>query len=139
MKTNAVSKSLKVTKAKTQLYTHSTVYYVSRESNPDEKYIVVRTSKGIFCQCMDFITRRLPLFGTSAFTVCKHISAVQAKLEKISVPAKRYAVWFVGDGCNFRSIDVPGTFPSRVAAERAILSHKRYGLKLDDYEVHPVK
>ena len=137
MKTNTASKALKVTKAKTQLYTHSTVFYVSSESNPEEKYIVVKTPKGVFCQCVDFITRRLPLFGTSAFTHCKHILAVNTLPVKAPV-SKKYGVWFVdlNRGWTFRSVDVPGTFSSKVAAIRAITSNPR--LYLSNYEIRPV-
>ena len=139
MKTNtAVSKALKITKAKTQLYTHSTVFYVSSESNPEEKYIVVKTPKGTFCQCVDFITRRLPLFGTPAFTCCKHILAVNTSPIKIPVKTpvskKQYGVWFVRTGHDFRSIDTPGTFYSRAAATRAITSMSN----CSDYEIRSV-
>src|SRR5579859_5185584 len=155
MKTNTVSKALKVTKAKTQLYTHSTVFYVSSESNPEEqprratqksnreeKYIVVKTPKGTFCQCVDFITRRLPLYGTPAFTHCKHILAVNTLPVKSPVTRNRkFGVFYATNiSQSFRSIDVPGTFPSRAAADRAITSftNTKYRVKRDDYEIRPV-
>ena len=138
MKTNTVSKALKVTKAKTQLYTHSTVFYVSSESNPEEKYIVVKTPKGTFCQCVDFITRRLPLFGTPAFTHCKHILAVNTLPVKSPVTRNRkFGVFYATNiSQSFRSIDVPGTFSSKAAAVNAIVSNPR--LRFSDYEIRPV-
>jgi hypothetical protein len=51
------------------------LYYVSSESKPDQKensHIVVRHGRLFFCDCRDFMVRRLPLLGTSGFRLCKH-------------------------------------------------------------------
>jgi hypothetical protein len=51
------------------------LYYVSSESKPEERnhsHIVVRHAGLFFCDCRDFMIRKLPMLGTTEFRLCKH-------------------------------------------------------------------
>lgn len=54
------------------------IYYVTSEAKPSETHIVVRHQgahgSSFFCDCRDFMIRRLPTIGTSDFhgNRCKH-------------------------------------------------------------------
>jgi hypothetical protein len=84
---------MKITKPKKQLFNTSTTFYVSSESGGD-KHIVVRKDSAFFdckgstyfCDCKDFMTRKLPLYGTNLFSLCKHGSFVRSNQE--TQPAK---------------------------------------------------
>lgn len=51
------------------------LFYVSSESKADSveaTHIVVKIGTLVFCDCRDFMTRRLPIIGTSKYSPCKH-------------------------------------------------------------------
>jgi len=47
------------------------LYYVSSEGGGDS-HVIVRHGGLFFCDCRDFMIRRLPVLGTSKFKPCKH-------------------------------------------------------------------
>lgn len=65
--------SLKLTVPK-QSNPNSKIYYVTSESNPEDTHIVVRSRRGhFFCDCRDFMIRKLPLNSNGGdFELCKH-------------------------------------------------------------------
>lgn len=116
-----------------QLFIDSMTYYVSSESNPDEKHIVVKSQGTFFCDCRDFFIRHLPLFGTSAFELCKHGKFMRDSTDIVfknvvfqnttaTTPTPKFGVFFYSfsfpDGV--RSSGIPRTFDSREEAEDAI-------------------
>jgi hypothetical protein len=120
---------LNIRTAKTKLYQNATVYYVPSKSGGDE-HIVVSTSKGLFCDCKDFMTRRLPLIGTAGFTMCTHGKQVQVfaagiRLTPKPTPKKLYGVFRDTKG-EYRSKDIPQTFTTKRAAQDAIRRYERY-------------
>jgi len=48
------------------------LFYVSSESGRSDEHIVVKHGGLLFCDCRDFMIRRLPVIGTSKFKTCKH-------------------------------------------------------------------
>lgn len=131
---------MKITKPKKQLFNTSTTFYVSSESGGD-KHIVVRKDSTYFCDCKDFMTRKLPLYGTNVFSLCKHGGFVRdnsapASKEPVLGPktpletprtVKQFGVFFNQFGlCKdkpismCRSNDIPETFSTRGEAQTAI-------------------
>lgn len=115
---------LNIRTAKKNLYTTSQVFYVPSKSGGEE-HIVVKTAGLLFCDCKDFMTRHLPLFGTAGFSHCTHGKQVAAfsmqypaaQVVRKPKPAKKYAVFTdVGQ----RSLDLPGVYDSLKAANKAI-------------------
>src|ERR1700676_1188852 len=91
------------------------IYYVTSESKPTDRHIVVRRGEKFFCDCRDFMIHRLPLLGSIAFQPCKHGSFVRDALNKVkdgvlvsasreSVKPKQFGIWFVRDSTPFRSV-----------------------------------
>src|ERR1700676_1939854 len=84
------------------------IYYVTSESKPTDRHIVVRRGEKFFCDCRDFMIRRLPLLGSIAFQPCKHGSFVRDALNKVrdgvlvsasrepQTVAKKFGIWFIG-------------------------------------------
>jgi hypothetical protein len=55
--------------------TNKNLFYVTSEAKPNQKeasHIVVRMGYLFFCDCRDFMIRKLPVFGTKQFKLCKH-------------------------------------------------------------------
>lgn len=116
--------------AKTKLFANSTIYYVPSKSGGDT-HIVVRSQNHFFCDCKDFMTRRLPLFGGPGFSKCTHGRQVAEFINRggatkkigykfklsVSKPLKRFGV-FTSTG--YRSIVYPKIFFSVASAKRAI-------------------
>ena len=145
---------MKINKARTQLYSHATVYYVRSESNPKVKYMVLHTGKNYFCQCTDFIARRLPLFGTPGFTHCKHIQAVKEHAvpaaetiithfgkESFKKSTKKFGLFYIASQTPFRSLDMPEEFKSKASALRHLRNKnsKNPNVFLTDYEARPIE
>jgi hypothetical protein len=131
--------------AKTKIYSRATVYYVPSKSGGPE-HIVVSNASGVFCDCKDFMTRRLPLLGTNGFSNCTHGKQVIAlsmghTIEhkssgpedvfsvyghaaptiraKAAKPTKqKYGIFYIATGS--RSLDFPKTYGSKTAAEKAL-------------------
>jgi hypothetical protein len=101
--------------AKTKLFANSTVYYVPSKSGGDT-HIVVHNNVHFFCDCKDFMTRRLPLLGTAGFSQCTHGRQVSELVNSkftidhdtpkvgykitlgVSKPVKRYQIFKIKDG-----------------------------------------
>jgi len=65
---------LKLTRPKD---TTSSIFYVSSEAKPSETHIVVKVESLFgqacyFCDCRDFMVRRLPNIGKLGLVPCKH-------------------------------------------------------------------
>ncbi len=131
---------MKIRTAKSKLFSKATVYYVPSATgiSPHDEHIVVFVNQTAFCDCKDFMTRRLPLLGTSAFTNCKHGLAVIRMLNEqlIDVPTikksltKKYGVFtgsYLGDR---RSMDIPQEFGNKKAASEAIRQYETLNGKL---------
>ena len=116
---------LKIRTAKHKLFHHATIYYVSSKSGGAEHIVVNQYSTSrFFCDCKDFMTRRLPLLGSSSFTNCKHGVAVSNMLNNQVVKKSngiRYGV-FVDNGyaSGRRSVDIPEEFGSMTEAGKAV-------------------
>lgn len=111
---------MKITKPKKQLFNTSTTYYVSSESG-GEKHIVVRKDSTYFCDCKDFMTRKLPLYGSTLFSLCKHGGFVRdnstpASKEPVA-PEKQFGIFFYVDGKLRRSEDHPATYTTAQEAQ----------------------
>lgn len=124
------------------------IFYVSSESSPNSteaSHIVVQHGLLYFCDCRDFMVRRLPLLGLVDFRLCKHGKFVQDThmaaepgvtiiREQTAKPApKKFAVYYEGDNGDFYlSADVLGTFDTFVAASKALdafyRNHKPSGI-----------
>jgi hypothetical protein len=137
--------------AKTKLYEHSIVYYVPSKSGGDE-HIVVMNGATLFCDCKDFMTRRLPLYGTGGFSHCTHGRQVLAHIADIkhkftfrvgtAVPRKekpcgttalaqpvkkRYGIFTTHGG--YRSIDLPKEYSTKAAAEKDLRNFSDTGFR----------
>lgn len=59
-------------------------FYVSSARDARHNYIVQRVSRGrkttFFCECRDFICRKLPHLATNTFSGCKHIAVLRRRL-----------------------------------------------------------
>jgi len=134
---------MKLTTPKKQAFTDSKIFYVSSERNPKTRYIVVKTRRGFFCQCIDFFTRSLPLTGTPNFSNCKHILFVKDRLAAIprgnSVYKKKFGFFYNpgGIGRGFQSLDFSQEFSSREAAEKFIQTRIREDIR-KNYKVRPL-
>lgn len=109
---------------KKRLFAQSDIFYVSSKSGGDE-HIVVRAGKTLFCDCKDFMTRKLPLFGTSGFSLCRHGKKVSEKIfesgtPELPKPVKKFGVFFK----NSRSFDISKTFDSFKDAQDAIYKYE---------------
>ena len=54
-------------------------FTVTSESEPDTKYVVVEVKRDgttYYCNCGDFMYRKLPFIHTNLFSNCKHAVAV---------------------------------------------------------------
>ena len=114
---------LNIRTAKTKLFNNSQVFYVPSKSGGEE-HIVVRSGGTLFCDCKDFMTRRLPLLGTAGFSHCTHGKQVAAFSMQPVAPktrnpkvAKKYAVF---TDLGQRSIDLPDVYSSLAQANKAI-------------------
>lgn len=105
-----------------QLFVDSKTYYVDSESNPTDKHIVVDVVGTYFCDCRDFMVRHLPLYGTLAFSLCKHGEFARDEQSK----PKKFVVWALGN-VKSPSGDVTGIFDTRQEAQNAL---DRYNLKV---------
>jgi hypothetical protein len=69
-----------VTLAKSNLVRGARTFYVTSETEPGKKYIVVLIERDghriPFCQCTDCFARKLPFVFTNQFSHCKHGAAV---------------------------------------------------------------
>lgn len=112
--------------AKSKLYQNATVFYVPSKSGGQE-HIVVVTTAGVFCDCKDFMTRRLPLIGTNGFSLCIHgkqLNRAQMKpASKTKVTVKKPKTYGIFTKAGYRSVDFPGVYRSENTAANAILSH----------------
>lgn len=119
---------MKLTVPETQPYILSTIYYVESDSVPGDKHIVVRNQGTLFCDCGDFMIRKLPLFGTSAFSLCKHGRYVQ---DNRFPDPKKFAVFAIlSNGSANRSYDIRGEFNSYQEAASALKDHERINGRL---------
>lgn len=60
-------------------------FYVASEKIADTEYIVVeikRNGTQYYCNCGDFMFRKLPFIHTNLFSLCKHAAAVKEAVEK---------------------------------------------------------
>ena len=116
---------LNIRTAKKNLFADSQVYYVPSKSGGEE-HIVVKTPAGLFCDCKDFMTRHLPLFGTAGFSHCTHGKQVAAfsmhppasfapakPKNRKPKTAKRYRIFVRRSGDP--SIDYPGVYTKKQA------------------------
>lgn len=59
-------------------------FYVRSETDRRKRYIVQRIRRGhratFFCNCLDFVNRKLPHLDTNTFSGCKHIRSVRKAL-----------------------------------------------------------
>jgi len=116
---------MKIRKAKSKLFTNADIYYVPSKSGGDE-HIVVEVDGRFFCDCKDFMTRRLPLLGTPAFTQCTHIKQVTRSIRVAPATAlrpKKFGV-FMFDG---RSSDLPKDYDTYEAATKAYKDREKLG------------
>jgi hypothetical protein len=136
--------------AKSKLFSKATIYYVPSATgvHPNDEHIVVShdqmrvwgrdLTQPFFCDCKDFMTRRLPLLGEKTFTNCKHGQAVIHMLNN-QVPtikksnSRKYGA-FVNDinGIGLgerRSVDIPQEFSSKKAANEAIRYYEKHNGK----------
>lgn len=61
------------------------LFYVTSESGGDQHIVVRDRSRGqvFYCDCRDFMVRKLPLLGTAEFALCKHGQFVSDVLNTI--------------------------------------------------------
>lgn len=60
-------------------------FTVTSETEPDTKYIVVevkRDGTNYYCNCGDFMYRKLPFIHTNLYSNCKHIDALLKAIGK---------------------------------------------------------
>lgn len=57
---------------KFNLTRRGSVYYVTSEKHPSERYMVIQHGQLFLCQCNDFFGRKLPNLGGPDFELCKH-------------------------------------------------------------------
>ena len=88
--------------AKSKLFANATIYYVPSKSGGEE-HIVVHNGTYLFCDCRDFMTRHLPLFGTSGFSACTHGRQVTEFLAAKTAGPKKYQVFVVNPKDKFVS------------------------------------
>ena len=123
--------------AKSKLFSKATIYYVPSATgvHPNDEHIVVATNGTFFCDCKDFMTRSLPLLGTSAFTNCKHGKAVSRMLDSQptkppQAPPVKYGVFVddhdLNDAHGRRSVDIPQEFGNLKAARFAIQEYEKH-------------
>lgn len=115
MKTN-------ITTPKKKLFSESNIFYVPSKSG-GEKHIVVKVGKHYFCDCKDFMTRRLPLFETAAFSHCVH--GKQVIKTALDAP-KTKTTYGVFTPAGYRSVDIPGIFDTLKDAQEAIETYERH-------------
>ena len=113
----------------------SPISYVTSESKPNSTeatHIVVKVAGTYFCDCRDFMVRRLTklsLLSANAWILdmplCKHGEFVRDTEQKIPVgqklvvatrTKKKFGIFFIGSSGEFRSIDYPATYSSSTAA-----------------------
>jgi hypothetical protein len=70
---------MELTVPKNQISSYSKLFYVSSETSPEDKHIVVRLGSKLkpwsfvyYCDCKDFMVRKLRTVGTSFYEPCKH-------------------------------------------------------------------
>lgn len=116
--------------AKSKLFTNSTIYYVPSKSGGSD-HIVVHNGAHFFCNCRDFMTRHLPLLGSSAFSSCVHGTEVSEHIAKSQQKQRdkivKYGIFVpylnsqrVNGKKWFHSGDVPRMFDTRKEAQDAL-------------------
>ena len=78
---------LNIRTAKKNLYTESQVFYVPSKSGGEE-HIVVRVGRTLYCDCKDFMIRRLLPIAQGLIEPCKHgafVTDVVNAQEKLGV------------------------------------------------------
>lgn len=72
---------MKISTAKRNPVKGTKTFYVQSESDARKRYTVQRVTRErkatFFCNCADFMYRKLPHLDTSTFSGCKHIKAVR--------------------------------------------------------------
>ncbi len=126
---------MKLTRPKKQSNPVAQLSYVTSEAHPDsepDRHIVVRimSRPGVYyCDCRDFFVRRLPLLGTAQFSLCKHGDFVRDAdnsipytdiVEAVRDTKKKFGVFFATAHNEYRSLDLPGTYPTQEAAQFAL-------------------
>ena len=109
--------------AKSKLFDKSTVFYVPSKSGGDE-HIVVHNGNKFFCDCKDFMTRRLPLLGTPGFSACTHGKQVLMMLTEKTYTNRSSCKYGVFTANGQRSIDISATFDTKKAAERFLADYE---------------
>lgn len=119
---------LNIRTASRQLFANSKVYYVPSKSGGEE-HIVVRADGTLFCDCKDFMTRRLPLLGTAGFSHCTHGKQVVAyNMKHRSVAPSKPRIkksYRVFTPRGYTSYDLPKTYSSLKQAKAAIDSFEK--------------
>jgi len=156
---------MKLNTPKEQPYALSKIYYVESESQPGQDHIVVQVGSSAayslarvyFCDCRDFFIRHLPLYGTAAFSLCKHGRFVRDGVEwntkvggktddgeitwtNVGKAARKFGVYVVSDWKTSRSKDIRGTFDSREEAQAMLDNYtERYGSEMVRREVREIE
>jgi hypothetical protein len=120
---------LNIRTPKKQLFSSGKVFYVSSKSGGEE-HIVVQVDGHLFCDCKDFMTRKLPLLGTTGFSHCTHgkqVAAFSMDTVPVRIESKKYGVFTPG---GYRSCDLPNAYPSLALAKSAIRAHERLNGKV---------
>jgi hypothetical protein len=122
---------LNIRTPKKQLFSSGKVFYVPSKSGGEE-HIVVQVDGRLFCDCKDFMTRKLPLLGTSGFSHCTHgkqVATLSMGTDSTTVQhiSKRYGVF---TPAGYRSHDLPNDYPSLALAKSAIRAHERLNGKV---------
>lgn len=76
---------LKVRKAEKNPVAGVRTFFVQSESDPNTEYIVVEKRDAgttYFCNCNDFMFRKLPFLGSNLYSNCKHGAAVKEAVSR---------------------------------------------------------
>jgi hypothetical protein len=72
---------MKISTAKRNPVKGTKTFYVQSENDARKRYTVQRVTRErkatFFCNCADFMYRKLPHLDTNTFSGCKHIKAVR--------------------------------------------------------------
>jgi hypothetical protein len=75
---------LAVARARRNPVKSTKTFYVRSEADARKRYLVQRIRRGrrvtYFCNCLDFISRKLPHLDTNTFSGCKHVRSVRRKV-----------------------------------------------------------
>jgi hypothetical protein len=116
---------MKIRKAKSKLFTNADIYYVPSKSGGDE-HIVVQVDGRLFCDCKDFMTRRLPLLTSPGFSMCTHGKQVAAQfgvIRPVTKPAKVFNI--------FRKSPTAGWVESQLGSKNQYSTHEEAQAELD--------